>query len=374
MRLKSYVHLDYGRSLESWANLYEKGMVFEKKPYGYHLAESWIDLKYSQDFNESKVIRFVRRGFKALLGFDLIHAFHNRHVASSVDLIWTHTEAEYLADAVLMKFGLMKRRPIIGQSVWLWDNWKNFSWVKVKFYRWLLEEVTVPTTLSSANAKIASEILGRKVFFVPFGIEPTFDTGRTKYAENGRIKIVAPGNDKHRDWRTLREVARNNQDMEIVVLSKRWRARCLISKKVPNFIVRQVKGVKEIINEYSQADVVSIPLLPNFHASGITVAMEGLSARRPVVITKTGGVEDYFGDSVNYAEPLDPIGMAASFRVAYKAGKDNNLMDQRREHIFNSGLLIKDYALRHFLLSALAMKLSTADQSLKISKFSPVII
>lgn len=373
-RLSVYIHLDHGRSPETWADAYKKGKVFEEAPYGYHWAQPWVTIGYSLDGKESKIIRVARRGLKHILGFDLIHAFRNRRCADSADVIWTHTEAEYLADALLMKIGLMKRAPLIGQSVWLWDKWLRWSALRKRLHLWLLQEVTISTSHSQLNANVGSTILKREVLVVPFGIEPVFQAAAVEKNSGDGIRVVAPGNDRHRDWKTLYKVARENRGIEVVVLSSRRNAHRLVDKNVPNFIVRSASGVTDLIEEYSRADVVVVPLQPNLHASGITVAMEGINAGRPVVITKTGGVEDYFKITVDYVEPGDVAGLAAAIRSAAKLTKDIGLMDERRDWLPSSGLLIKDYGRRHILLSRLALGLASKQEKAAVSQYSPVTI
>lgn len=367
-----YVHLDYGRSPETWLNAYKKGLVFEQGPYGYHWTSPWVRLTYSTDRPESKAFSLCRRGMKFLLGFDLIHAFHNRRHADAVDVIWTHTESEWLADALLMKLGLMKRAPLVGQSVWLWDKWSKWSVMRQRIHRWLLEEVAVPTTLSPTNARFGSELIGREVLFVPFGIEPTFDVPIKSPTSVDKVRVVAPGNDRDRDWATLQQVAKNNPDIEITVLSRRRQARKLVEQAVPNFVVRQAAGIEDLIAQYATADVVAVPLKPNMHASGITVAMEGLNAGRPVVITKVGGVEEYFAETVDYVPPNDAVRMAEAFRCAAKKATNAELLEHNRQHLIKSGLMIKDYGLRHVLLTRLALGICVPGEMQTLSDSAPI--
>lgn len=367
-----YLHLDHGRSPASWMAAYERGKVFEDRPYGYHWAEPWVVLDYAADSRESGLGRRVRRGAKFVLGFDLIHAFRNRHRADVNDVIWTHTEGEYLADAMLMKLKLMKRIPIVGQSVWLWDRWPNWGQLRRRFHRWLLSEVTVLTTHSALNATTGSDIMGRPVLLVPFGIQPTFTLAPGVPDSAGRIRVVAPGHDRHRDWKLLQRVARRHPDIEILVLSSRRSARKLVVREVPNFKVRAAVDVEDLIAAYRDADVVAVPLRHNMHVSGITVAMESLSAGRPLVITRTGGVEDYLGDAAHYAPIGDVCGLAEAIRSAAALSADSTLMSSRRERLKSSGLLIKDFGRRHVLLTRIALGRGSVEAETTVSRFAPI--
>jgi glycosyltransferase involved in cell wall biosynthesis len=372
VRPSVYVHLAHGHSPNTWAKAYEEGLVFEKQPYGYHWAQPWVRLSYSTDAPESKMGSGFRRGLRFLLGFDLVHAFRNRKRVEEAQVIWTHTEGDYLADAFLMKLGLIRRIPLVGQSIWLWDKWSNWNALRQRLHRWLLAEVTVATTHSALNAELGSEVLGRTVVPVPFGIEPSFEVPISQPRDDGRLRVVAPGNDRHRDWETLQRVARDNPDIEVVVLSARRRARRLVSAEVPNFVVRRAVGINDLIAAYTAADVVAVPLLRNTHVSGITVAMEGINAGRPVVVTRTGGIESYLGDTAEYVEPEDAPGMAAAIRAAAALGADADLQRARRRHLAEAGLLIKDFGRRHVLLTRLALGVSTPEEERAISRFAPV--
>ena len=65
-------------------------------------------LNYAQDTSESAPVRFMRRGLKAALGFDFIHAWRNRHAILQSDVIWTHTEQEHLAVALVLLMNAKK--------------------------------------------------------------------------------------------------------------------------------------------------------------------------------------------------------------------------------------------------------------------------
>ena len=59
-------------------------------------------LTYSQDARESKPVRLLRRALKAALGFDFIHTWRNRDEMLRSDVIWTHTEQEWLSAALML--------------------------------------------------------------------------------------------------------------------------------------------------------------------------------------------------------------------------------------------------------------------------------
>ncbi|MFP3557177.1 glycosyltransferase family 1 protein, partial [Paraburkholderia sp. SIMBA_049] len=98
MTTKVHVHLFYGADPRFYRPGENIGCL-----YGYHHAESdEFQLSYSQDAKESKPVRLVRRALKTLLGFDLIHTLRNRDEILRSDVIWTHTEQEWLSAALML--------------------------------------------------------------------------------------------------------------------------------------------------------------------------------------------------------------------------------------------------------------------------------
>src|ERR1700738_3490983 len=89
----------------------------------------------SRDRPEAAPTRFFRLGIRAILGFDLIHAWRNFEGMRNADVVWTHTESQFLAILLLLQSRPPARRPkLIAQSVWLFDQWHKFFALK----RWLL--------------------------------------------------------------------------------------------------------------------------------------------------------------------------------------------------------------------------------------------
>jgi glycosyltransferase involved in cell wall biosynthesis len=47
---------------------------------------------------------------------------------------------------------------------------------------------------------------------------------------------------------------------------------------------------------YDEASIVAVASVPNLHASGITVCLEAMAMARPVIMTRTAGMEHYIVD------------------------------------------------------------------------------
>jgi glycosyltransferase involved in cell wall biosynthesis len=77
-------------------------------------------------------------------------------------------------------------------------------------------------------------------------------------------------------------------------------------EKVPHVSHRELRQL------YARASVVAVATTNNLHASGMTVSLEAMATGRPVVMTRTPGIEDYINDGVSgfLTAPTDHIALA----------------------------------------------------------------
>lgn len=300
-----HVHLFYGAD----PRRYRKGENIGSL-YGYHHAESAeFALDYSRDQSELAPVRFMRRALKAALGFDFIHTWRNRRAILQSDVIWTHTEQEHLAVALLLLMNARKggERPLLlAQSVWLLDRWAGYGALRRALYRKLIARADLLTTLASENAALCERYFGRDARRVLYGLNtrdfPLCPPARWQPHEP--LRVAAIGNDRDRDWTTL--VAALGQDTRYHVRIA-TRRRMPASARASNVEIVRVSGIKQQHALYDWADVVVVPLRPNTHASGITVMLEAAALGKPMIVTKVGALDDYFDErAVSWIEPFDP--------------------------------------------------------------------
>jgi hypothetical protein len=219
-------------------------------------------------------------------------------------VVWTHTETEHLALGLLKGLRL-PLPPVIAQSVWLVDRWPAQNKVRQAVYRFAMRHAERVTTLSPVNAAILAQTLGKEVRFIPYGVrtDPWVELPPQPRGD-GPLRVLALGNDMHRDWESLREVARAGAgEIEVRVLTRQLGAD--FAAGIPSMHISQARSVTETAENFAWADVVCLPLHPNLHASGITVLLEGAAWSKPCVVSNTGGLDAYFtGDEVSYV----PVG------------------------------------------------------------------
>jgi glycosyltransferase involved in cell wall biosynthesis len=348
-----YVHLAYGFDARRWREKWEDGRLIginEPTPYGYHRArQHGFGVTLSEDAPERLPARVFRLGLRVLLGFDIVHAWSNRARILAADVVWTHTESHHLGVAAVLK---VLRRPtapkLLAQSVWLFDDWDALPWWKRRLYRWLVARADVLTTLSRENAKTAQELFpNTPVEFVPFGICAD-DLSPVSARETGDdIRVLAVGNDRHRDWPTLVAAVDGLAGATVTIVSHTARqdvvARCSRASVVT------VDSNPQLLELYRLADIVVVPLSPNRHASGITVVEEAVLAGVPVVVTDTGGLRDYFNDeAVAYVAPNDVIGMRDTIRALGADPERRQRMAVAAQRRMGShGLSSESYVRRH---------------------------
>ncbi|WP_185275920.1 glycosyltransferase [Leifsonia shinshuensis] len=366
------VHLDQGQSLDAWTARFDDGRAWERTPYSYGEASAAVRLRFSADARETRWGRLARKAFARVLGFDLIHAWRNRDGILDCDVVWTHTEREHLAVALLLKIARLRRRPhplLLAQSVWLYDRGTLRNPVRRALVRWLLAEAAVQTTLSTVNAEAARQLMpGRRVLRIPFGVNDDRATPAAapdSSRDSPRPLVIAPGNDWERDWTALARAAALVPELDVRIVAAPARVR-IDGARPANLEVAPTPGVSELAELYDRCVAVAVPVVANNHASGATVVVEAAQRGIPIVTARAGGIEEY-------AE--------AAGALFYRAGDADELASrlrelasQRRHRLpptaATRGLTGSDYAARHVLLTD--WLLGSGEHDRRVEEFVPV--
>lgn len=360
-QLRVAVVLRHGLSQAGWRARHSAGEVVDETPYAYHLAEGDVSLVWCLDHPESAVGRRWRHLVRRILGFDLVHAWRNRGIIQSADAVWTHTEREHLAVALLKWFNPRRYRArSIAQTVWLWDHWHEFSAVRRAFYGHLLHQHDVELVLSRVNRDISRQALpGRLVARIPFGTHLAEPAVADELRTEAPVVLVV-GNDRHRDWRLMADVAAFVPDarFDIITLSEVPRNLAWPT----NAAIRGTSQRGILYGAYAQASVVAIPLHQNSHASGCTVAIEGVSAGVPVVATDTGGIDEYLEGST---ATLVPIGDTEAFVSALRAHLDTGIKAADHTVAARRGLSQHDYVARLVAVTQAVVQGRTLDPAVE---------
>ena len=297
-----YVHSRRGLGLQAVRQRFSDGLESSNTPYGLGLSRS----SYHQSFSEDKGRFSLSQKWINKLHFDPLHALLNISHLRKADVVWTMLEWEWLAISLLQRLCLMKKVPVIANSVWMFDHWRRWPRYRKLFYSWLMTNNMILTVHSRAALAIAQEELpSKKLQLTYFGIvneafpirKPVF------HSRSGRpLRVYSIGNDRTRDWQTLINALGGLPNVEIRIVCS-WAAPIVQASGFSNVKITNADLISSQVENYSWADVVVIPMFDN-EFSGITVALEAAACGVPIVSSATGGVPTYFSpDEVVYVEP-----------------------------------------------------------------------
>ena len=364
MSTKVHVHLFYGADPRFYRPGDNIGCL-----YGYHHAESAaFKLTYSQDARESKPVRLLRRALKAALGFDFIHTWRNRDEMLRSDVIWTHTEQEWLSAALMLllsgrKAGADASPLLLAQSVWLLDKWPSYGILRSWLYRKLMKRADQLTTLATENAKLCQRYFNRDAKPLLYGLNTQDFPVKTptEWTPHTPIRIAAIGNDRDRDWETLIKAFGNDARYTVKLATRR---RIPASLRAPNVEIALFSGIKKQHELYDWADVIVVPLRPNSHASGITVMLEAAAVGKPMVVTNVGALQDYFpAGEAAYIPPFNPQALREA--VDQLAASPADALHQAQAAA--AGLLSRDlttqnYAMQHVRITQEMLRARAASR------------
>lgn len=346
-RRRVAVLLNHSQDPATWEARYLEGEATDTTPYGYGLAAEWFDLTWARSHEESARVRRWRIALAGRLGFDLVHAWRNRRVLFAADVVWTHTEVEHLAVSLLRRLVPRYRRThVLAQTIWLWDRWPEFGAVRRRAYAWLLESSAVEGLHSPLNLAMSRHTVpGRRVMLIPFGT--TRVTDRVSAPPEGAPRewdVVAPGNDQHRDWATLAEVARRRPGLRFWVATGAASARAVAWPE--NARVARSTDTATYATALADAGVCVLALKPNLHVSGMTTALEATSVATPLVVAGDGGLRSVLGPGPRFVDPGDVEALAQAIDEVLATAGAAAVPD-----VAQRGLTQRDYVVRYAVLT-----------------------
>lgn len=298
--MKIFIQLPAHLSINEWKKKFDKDQILgindSESPYGYaRLNNKGHTVEFSDSPRNMIICKIIRK----LLGFDLFNVLRFRNKIFKSDIVWTHTEVEFLAVSVLLIFW-KKDVKILGQSVWLLDKWSKFSFLKKMIYLNLIKRVDILTFHSILNSNLAKEkfyFSKEKIKVVKFGIptEKMYPV-KEKYIKEKYLNIVAIGNDIHRDWESLVEVCGGKSNVKLTIISTTINHQIIGNYK--NIEVRTFNNKKDFVEFVLKQDLSIVPLKDNLHASGLTAIQESIIFGIPVLCSNKGGLSDYFNNEV----------------------------------------------------------------------------
>ena len=356
-RPRAFVLLAYGFGAKARKAKFDAGeLIGLNEPYAYgyfHAKDDGIDVIYSEDRPESRFSRLARLVLRAVLGFDLIHAFRHRSEIMSADIVWTHTESQSLAAGFVWRSLPKAKRPrLLFQQIWLIDRWPRLFPLRKYLFRWLLAPADVLTFHSPLNTAKAREIFpNQRCELVRYGIVCEPKILPRKIEGGGPLRVLALGNDRHRDWKTLIAAVDRCEDLHLTIVSRTIPRALVVGK--PNVTLARITRNEDLFAQYAAADVVALCLKSNLHVSGSTVSQEAAVMGVPAVITDVGGLRAYFDENcVCYVPQGDPSALRAALRAQ---AADPDAAYQRavnaQANLSPEGISSRTFARDHAILS-----------------------
>ena len=162
----------------------------------------------------------------------------------------------------------------------------------------------------------------------------------------GTCDVVAPGNDQHRDWPTLAEVARLRPGLDFWVASGASSARAVTWP--PNVRVQRLNDTAAYASLLARAGVCVFALRPNLHVSGMTANVEAASVGTPAVVAGDGGLRAILGPGPRFVPEGDAEAIAGAIDDVLR-----DVAEGRAEvpQVAPRGLTQADYVTRYALLT-----------------------
>jgi glycosyltransferase involved in cell wall biosynthesis len=114
---------------------------------------------------------------------------------------------------------------------------------------------------------------------------------------------------EQRDWQTLLQATSATGLKLVIVASSPWSTSRLDLVKAGGVRVLKYVPYVELRNLYARARLVVLPLRDVDYAAGVNTALEAMSMGKPLVLSRTQGIQDYVvhGETGMYVTPYNPL-------------------------------------------------------------------
>jgi glycosyltransferase involved in cell wall biosynthesis len=315
LSVRVLVELSPTLDTREWPRLHALGLVADRFPYGLdRLADHGFKVMARTAPRLRAIDLVSRAGAKLTAGARWPESVLGNPSPAMADvrLCWDERTG---IPAVLTRPGGRRHRAVVSGAIWLSEPDAKLS----AFARWTVKSALQRTdaifVLSSGQISPLRERWGMdttRIHLVHFGVDTEFWSPSPAFAEDeqnvqfpwtspsppeepGHPAVVSVGNDRHRAHDLLLAAFRD-------VHNKLPEARLDLVTSTPSQVPAEVGRWHQSLTHpqlralYRTARVVVVSTRLNNHVSGITAILEAMAMGKPVVATKTPGLEEYVAD------------------------------------------------------------------------------
>lgn len=197
--------------------------------------------------------------------------------------------------------------------------------------------VVTPLLEAGLRAKLNG---AAEVEFIREQIDDQFFTPGPQSPGKTRPLIMSVGMEQ-RDYKTLAAAAGDlDLDIKISGFSRDTKVNAeALPDTIPGNMEQRFYEWGDLAQLYRNADIVITPVRENNYAAGITTILEGMSAQRPVIATRTNGLKNIFADegAFEWVKPGDPEAMQTAITSLLGNQQRQEEMIDRATVMFKTG-------------------------------------
>ncbi len=294
------------QDLAEWRSSFAAGDVPAALPY--EVDALGLDGFQVDAFGRSggPFIRRLRDVVEHRRGYAVQAASRAARSACGADFVLALLEREGVLPSLWRRRGLppYAGTPLVVWSCWLADDLRKAEAPRREQIKRQLDGVDLLTHLSPTETEIFTDlgIPEDRLYPVTYGVSHRFYTPGSGPRD---IPVLAVGQDRGRDYRTLFEAVRGT-DIQLTVVCRQENLVGL--EAPPNVTVLGPVPHRTYRDLLRRAQVLAVPTQVLAYPTGSSVALEGASSGCCIVVTDTPAMREYFtdGDDARMLPPQDP--------------------------------------------------------------------
>ncbi len=284
--------------LDAWSVRYRSGEVPARLPYGVDALEDELGwaLSGSRRATDPRWAK-IRDVVEHRAGFPVEQTLRGAREVRRSDVVLALLERQGATAATLRarKVPPFGSTPLVVWSCWLADDLRSAGPAERQGLKRRFDGADLITHLSRHETSIFTDlgIDEDRLFPVTYGVSHDFYVPGDGIRD---IEMLAVGQDRGRDYRTLFEAVRGS-DLVLDVVCK---PENLVDLDVPdNVRVHGVVPLPTYRTLLQRAQVVVVPTRDLAYPTGSSVALEAASSGACVAVTGTRAMRDYFTDTID---------------------------------------------------------------------------